>query len=62
MTASKEIRINRADKQEAIEILEFVMSLDNGNLHDFYQFTQGVNYALTLYNCTINRSGTCNPM
>ncbi len=48
MATNTEVYLIRTNKKEASEILKFIFSLDDSNLHDFYRFTQGVNCGLTL--------------
>ncbi len=57
MATSAEVFLSSAYKKEASETLEFIMSLNDGDLHDFYQFAQGAKWGISRwsrYGCPID--------
>ncbi len=47
MATSAEVFLSSAYKKEALETLEFIMSLNGSDLHDFYQFAQGAKWGIS---------------
>ncbi len=47
MSTSAEVFLSSAYKKEASETLEFIMSLNGSDLHDFYQFAQGAKWGIS---------------